>query len=305
MLPALQLDPAKLQSFNGPHRACNKPASIGVVLDAWGDREESLTPEQFEQLRGGDERNAECSICFERLSDPGTTRSSTDRNLRVLAAVDNPTLSCGHAFHLECALKWFDGQRDLAKALTCPACTRPFVDQYIDQRYNYVDGRRPPAPPPRRQFNFMNTRLHYGMFYELGFDGLISQGWHYPLIPNMSLTNATRAVIGVFEPPIYYGLSVPRHPALDFDYELYCYEKFMRATGAAEEPTLEEWRRVTRLGLYSSTQLAFFTYWIARSQLKGIVQGATNLVLDVHRARLEGSSWAEIFRAIVLGEEPA
>jgi hypothetical protein len=281
------------------------------VLNTWGDREDglTLTPEQFEQLRDGDERDAECTICFERLSDPGTATQSSNRNRRVLAAVDNPTLSCGHAFHLECALKWFDGQRDLAKALTCPACTRPFVDKYIDQKYNYVNGRRPSASVPRRRFNYLNTRLENGPFYELGFGKLLSIGWHYPLVPDMSPSSATRAAFG--HKPIYYGLSVPMNLEPDFDYELYCYEKFMRVTAAAEEPTFGEWRRVARLtqltvlGSYNPTQLAFFTYWIARSHLNGIVEGATNLVLDVRRARLEGSSWTEIFRAIVLGDEPA
>ena len=149
MLPNL----STLQANNSHHGSSGAKLldNVGVILDAWSEREELLTSEQLRKLpMSYQERDAECAICFERLRDP----SPLMQQYKILLAIDNPLLSCGHAFHLDCAISYFDKQRDEhADTLKCPVCRQPFVDAFIDKTYNRVNGRRkaaPPAPPDRR-----------------------------------------------------------------------------------------------------------------------------------------------------------
>ena len=305
---------------NGAHRA--HPADVGVVLERWSDLEERLSAEQLERLpEVTNDRNAECAICYDRLAEsvgPGPD------GRKVVVAVDDPVLSCGHAFHLECALRWFDAQRDRGeRVLKCPSCRQPFEDAFFKERYATRDARdsRPQRPPTNRQRSRPTyPRLEPGNFMTL--DGRPGRGYHVPLIPTgtMHSSGVQRGTL------LYYGLLVDYHllvpDALGREgerftadaYTEYTHRLFMDAIGGGDTPTYEQWKDWLVLSEFEWVRTATCGYWILRAVWRGRAtfaaqvyrmarEAVRNVVHDVREARAEGSSWASIFRALVYGDE--
>lgn len=312
-------------------------APVGVVLGEWGDLEERLGPEQLARLPESlKDRDAECAICQDRLSE---SVSEGPDGTKVVVAVDNPELSCGHAFHLECALAWFDRERDMgARVLRCPVCREPFVDSFTDARYELVDGQRQPQPrnlnraarasanrahPDYEEARQRGSWKRQGWFRDVEQNGEEDFGWYFPLFTvglNCDREGRCRR----------YGIAIPNGVAV-LNEERYALTRFRMAIQTSDWPTWYLWQRTLRLDDESPERVSIFTRWMGTAWFRnaaeralragvealwdagdgvrrageGARRASAELLRDLQDARAEGSSWEEVFRALVYGEEPA
>lgn len=275
------------------------PTPTKAELDAWDEREEELTAEELARIPPNvNDSRAECSICFEQLSD------EVDGSSAVIVAVDIDG-ACGHAFHKTCLTRWFDEQVRTAGDLTCPLCKQPFLDRKIDALYQRVNGRRPPpAPrPPRAQAPRVprNAITGYPTLWE-------------DAVPGAGMNAGTNWRLILTAAPDRVEIRIPNQRRADWTE--YTREVFCNRFGVdPQRLTQEVWTNI--LAQPSNRQNWWLNYHRLVSDLRTIATDAPRaavagakvvsesvrtLARDVNRARAEGASWSVIMRALLLGE---
>lgn len=261
---------------------CHPCAPVDALLAKWSDRSKVLSNEQLEQIpedfRGS---RTECGICWRNLAEqaPGGGKA-------VIVAVDK-SISCGHPFHEECLVSWFDVKvRDFG-ALTCPICTQPFVDAKIDMLYNRIDGSRPRLDPPMTTAGGHVWRpLPWPLRY--GHDG-----------------NAVLELI-----PGELRLQVPKEE-LD-SWQEYTYEIF-KERYHVDDLDYGKWLELlvktdTRRSLWVKYYVLRWELWELKEGMLDVYdaskRNATELLKDVRDAREEGNTWNQILLALTLGRVP-
>lgn len=109
-----------------------------MLLTSWDRRNELSSEEQSRLYPKADDaeqtrelqETLECSICMQKLSDPGPAPQET---FAVYALIE----TCGHCFHEDCLHNVFKNNRQslLKNELVCPICSKPIADVNLVNRF--------------------------------------------------------------------------------------------------------------------------------------------------------------------------